>query len=315
MSSIVETPDVSVIIVSWNAKQHLLRCLESLTDTAGVFSQEIIVVDNASSDGSPEAVTRQFPQVALMRSSENIGFARANNIGIRQSTGRYICLVNSDIILMDGCIEALTEFMDERHAVGIAGPRILNPDRTLQPQCQHFPSIWNHLCQTLGFNKLFPKSAFFSEPFMKYWAHDVERKVDVLSGCFLMVRREAIDQVGLLDEDFFFCGEDIDWCKRFHEAGWNVVFYPGAEAIHVGGASSANAPIKFFLDMQEADVLYWKKHHGRATAWVYRMIVLLRHVLRVTARACQYLVCPSRRKVLGFKLRRSAACVRWALHI
>jgi len=306
--------DVSVIIISWNAKEQVRNCLNSLSNPNS-YTQQVIVVDNASLDGSADSVANEFPQVKLIRNTDNLGFSRANNIGIGQSTGRYLCLVNSDVIVLDDCIDTLVKFMDSNPSVGMAGPRILNPDRSLQVSCRHFPSVWNNLCQALGLNYLFPKSAFFSEPFMKCWAHDVERKVDVLSGCFWMVRRKALDKVGLLDEDFFIYGEDIDWCKRFHNAGWDVVFYPGAEAIHIGGASSGNAPIKFYLEMQKADLHYWRKHHGRIGRAGYLTIILIRQTLRVVFGAIRYITRPSARESTCFKLKRSLACVRWVLHI
>jgi len=301
--------DVSVIIVNWNTKDHLIKCLGSLVEEQGRYSQEVIVVDNASSDGSSDAVANQFPQVKLIRNNENLGFARANNIGIRVSTGQYVCLINSDVIVQNGCIEKLVEFMDKNSSAGLAGPRILNPDGSLQISCRHFPSLWNNLCQVLGFNKLFPKSVFFSEPFMKYWAHDQIRKVDALSGCFWMVRRKALDEVGLLDEDFFFYGEDIDWCRRFHNAGWDVKFYPGAEAIHFGGASSSNAPIRFYLEMQRADLQYWEKHHGRLGQSAYWMIILLRQLVRLPGYVLIYIFRSCAQTNAIFKLKRAFACI------
>lgn len=304
-------PDVSVIIVSWNAKAHLLNCLHSLIDTANGYSQELIVVDNASSDGSPDVVASQFPAVKLIKNAENLGFAKANNIGMQTSRGRYVCLINSDVIVLEGCIEKLMAFMDENHNVGMTGPRILNPDHSLQVQCRRFPTIWNNICQALGFNKLFPKSAIFSEPFMNYWAHDKVQKVDVITGCFWMVRRKAVDKVGLLDEDFFIYAEDIDWCKRFNKAGWDVLFYPEAEAIHIGGASSDNAPIKFYLEMQKADLQYWRKHHGKLGQASYLVLIFLRHMLRMPSGALQYIVVPSKRKSASYKLRRNLACLGW----
>ena len=301
--------DVSIIIVSWNARQHLLNCLNSVVDTADGYSQEIIVVDNGSSDGSCEFVEKEFPHVRLMKNKDNLGFARANNIGIRESTGRYLCLVNSDVVVLDGCIEGLVKCMDSNPTVGIAGPRILNPDRSLQVTCRHFPSIWNNLCQATGLNKVFPKSAFFSEPLMKYWDHDSVRSVDVMSGCFWMVRRQATDEVGLLDEDFFIYGEDIDWCKRFHKAGWDVMFYPEAEAIHFGGASSSNAPVKFYLEMQKADLQYWRKHHGKSGQLTYWMIVLVRQLVRIPIYAFRYVFRAKNRETARFKLKRAFACI------
>jgi GT2 family glycosyltransferase len=302
--------DSSIIIVSWNAKDHLINCLNSLSK----FKKngcEIIVVDNCSTDGSAKAVETQFPQVQLIRNKENLGFAKANNIGIRASNARYVCLINSDIILLDDCIEKLIDFMDSRPSVGMVGPKILNPDRSLQPQCQHFPTIWNHLCQTFGFNKLLPKSAFFSEPFMRYWTYNETKKVEVINGCFWMIRREALDKVGLLDEQFFFYGEDIDWCKRFHNAGWDVVFCSQAEAIHFGGASSNNQPIRFYLEMQKADLQYWRKHHGRLGQSIYWVIILLRHLVRLPVYILIYIFRPSARNNSILKVKRNLACIQW----
>ncbi|MFA5238857.1 MAG: glycosyltransferase family 2 protein [Phycisphaerae bacterium] len=303
--------DISVIIVSWNAKQHLINCLKSILDTVDGYSQEIIVVDNASFDGSPDAVISQFPQVTVIRNKENLGFGRANNIAIRMSKGRYICLVNSDVIVLKDCIKKLITFMDSHQDAGMVGPKILNPDGSLQPQCRYFPTIWNSLCQVLNLSGLFPKSAFFSEPFMKHWTYDETRKVDVLSGCFWLVRREALDEVGLLDEDFFIYGEDVDWCKRFHDAGWDVVFYHSAEAIHFGGASADNAPIRFYLEMHKADLQYWRKHHSQLGHAIYRTIILLRQSIRLPVYMLIYIFRPSMRSNAIFKLKRALACIGW----
>jgi len=281
-------PDVSVIVVSWNAKENLRDCLNSLMDSTVEYAQEIIAVDNGSRDGSPEMIEKEFPHVKLIKNRNNLGFARANNIGIQASKGRYVCLVNSDVIVLEDCIKNLMSFMDEHPTTGMVGPRILNPDRTLQPSCRHFPTIWNNLCQALTLNHLFPKSRFFSAPFMNYWNHDSVRSIDALSGCFWMVRRKSLNKVGLLDEDFFIYGEDIDWCTRFHQAGWDIVFYPMDKAIHIGGASSNNAPIKFYLEMQKAGLQYWIKHHGRIGEAGYTVVILLHNTLRVIARALQY---------------------------
>jgi hypothetical protein len=303
--------DISVIIVSWNAKEHLRNCLNSLNNAKGRYKQEVIVVDNASTDNSVELVEQQFTEVKIIKNNDNLGFAKANNIGIRVSTGRYVCLINSDVIVLDDCIDKLMECMDKNQLVGMAGPRILNPDHTLQFSCFHFPGIKNNLSQAIGLNKLFPKSPFFSEQTMKYWPHDCVQKVDVLNGCFWMVRRKAMDEVGLLDEDFFFYGEDIDWCKRFNDAGWEVRFYPAAEAIHFGGASSSNAPIRFYLEMQKADLQYWRKHHGRLGQSAYWMIILLRQLIRLPLYVLVCIFLPGSRNDSFFKMKRSIACIRW----
>jgi GT2 family glycosyltransferase len=307
--------DVSIIIVNWNTKDLLRDCLDSIIEQTKNVEYEIIVVDNGSADDSVVMVKKKFPFVNVIENNENLGFARANNIGIRASKGRYICLMNSDITILDDCLGKLVSFMDSSPSIGMAGPKILNADLTLQHSCRHFPSIWNNLCQSLGLNHLFPKSAFFSDWIMNYWNHNSTRSVDALSGCFWMIRREALEEVGLLDEEFFIYGEDLDWCRRMHNTNWDIVFYPVAEAIHLGGASSAAAPVKFYLEMQKADLQYWRKHHGRCGKISYAVVILLRETIRVIARGLQYIFWPYRRETSGFKLKRSIASIRLILNI
>jgi GT2 family glycosyltransferase len=307
--------DVSIVIVNWNTKDLLRDCLESIIAHTSKIEYEIIVVDNGSADNSAEMVKKDFPLVNVITNTDNLGFARANNIGIKVSKGRYICLMNSDITILDDCLGRLVTFMDSSPGVGMAGPKILNTDLTIQHSCRHFPSIWNNLCQSLGLNHLFPKSAFFSDWIMNYWNHDSTRSIDALSGCFLIIRREALEEVGLLDEEFFIYGEDLDWCRRMRNAKWDIVFYHGAEAIHLGGASSAAAPIKFYLEMQKADLRYWRKHHGRSGKISYAAVILLRETIRAIARGLQYVFWPYQRETSGFKLRRSIASIRLILHI
>jgi len=205
--------------------------------------------------------------------------------------------------------------MESHFRAGMAAPKILNPDHSLQHTCRKFPSVWNNLCQATGLNKVFSRSAFFSEPLMKYWDHDEVRKIDVITGCFWMVRRECIAEVGLLDNDFFIYGEDIDWCRRFSRAGWDVMFYPGAEAVHFGGGSSDRAPVKFYLEMQKADLKYWRKHHGRSGKFMYWTIILMRQLLRMPVYALKYVFSSKQRKSALFKLKRSVVCVLWLLRI
>jgi GT2 family glycosyltransferase len=305
--------DVSVIIVNRNTKQKLCDCLKSIFGQPNNYSLEVIVVDNASSDNSQLMIKSEFPSVHLIENEQNVGFARANNIGIKKSTGRYLALINSDVVVLKDCIEKLILRMDENADVGIAGPKILNADNSLQPSCRRFPSLWNNFCQAVGLEILFPRVSFFGGWSMKYSVPDSTKSVDALSGCFWMVRRKSLDDVGLLDERFFMYGEDLDWCKRFHESGWGVTFSPDSQAIHFGGASSACAPIKFYLEMQKADLQYWEKHHGRLKQVCYGLIIFLRHLIRIVLLAVIYLVRPQSRSRTSFKLRRSIACIQWLL--
>ncbi|HWP84932.1 MAG TPA: glycosyltransferase family 2 protein [Terriglobia bacterium] len=272
--------DISVIVVSWNSKGHLERCLESLTRTPCSRSVEIIVVDNGSADGSPEMVESRFPQARLIRNRENLGFAKANNQAIRVSRGRYISLVNSDVEVLPGCLDKLAEFLDQNPKVGNVGPRVLNPDRTLQSSCRRFPSLWNNFCSAAGLATLLRGSRLFCGEHMRYFRYDRTLPVDVLVGCFWMMRREALESVGPLDEEFFIYAEDVDWCRRCRQAGWEVVFFPGAEAIHHRAASSAADPVRFAVLQQESVLRYWAKHHGFPARVAIRAILMFHHLTR-----------------------------------
>lgn len=302
---------LSIIIVSWNARAYLNKCLISLESELAQLPSEVIVVDNASTDGSEELVRNYYPHVKLFCNSKNLGFAKANNIGIRQSKGEYVALLNSDIEVQAGCFKRMLQFMEKNPRVGMCGPKILNPDGTLQLSCFSLPTAWNMLCRALALDSLFPKSRLFGSRMMTFFPHDTTRGVEMLNGCFLVVRRQALDVVGLLDESFFFYGEDIDWAKRFCEAGWGIVFFHDAQAVHYGGASSANSPIRFYIEMHRADCRYWKKHYGHLGQVCFFAIAWLHHILRIIGAAARYIIMPEQRADSLFKIRRSLACIRW----
>ncbi|HTZ48939.1 MAG TPA: glycosyltransferase family 2 protein [Verrucomicrobiae bacterium] len=259
------TVDISVVIVSWNARRYLQECLKSLEDSPANRSMEVIVVDNASTDGSPEMVETEFPWVKLVKADQNLGFAKANNVGIRLSKGRYVSLINSDVKVLPDCLGTLADYLDQHPDIGNVGPRVLNGDLSLQGSCRRFPTLWNNACMAIGLSGA--KHRFFSGEHMQYFAHDREMDVQVLVGCFWMVRKEAFEKAGLLDEDFFMYAEDVDWCKRCWNAGWRVAFNPSAEAIHYRGGSSVNDPVRFAVEQQRAVLHYWAKHHG----WMGRL--------------------------------------------
>jgi GT2 family glycosyltransferase len=234
--------DISVIIVGWNAKHYLELCLESLAAAPPRRSMEIIVVDNASADGSAEMIEARFPHVKLIKSNENLGFAKGNNVAIRQCQGRYIALVNPDVIVFSGCLDALADFLDQNPKVGNVGPRVFNPDMTQQSTCRRFPTLWNNFCSATGMASALKKSKFFAGEHMWFFPHDRTLPVDVLVGCFSMIRREAFDTVGLLDENLFMYGDDVDWCRRCWKAGWQVVFFPGAKRFMTVAKSRLRIP-------------------------------------------------------------------------
>jgi GT2 family glycosyltransferase len=303
---------ISVIIVSWNAKAYLLECLESIRRQSMSGELEVIVVDNASSDGSPQAVRHNFPAVKLICNGGNDGFARGNNIGIGASTGDYLFLINSDVVVSEGCFEKLTRHMDAHPEIGILGPKIVGSHGEVQRSTMGYPSLWNALCRALALDSLFPRSRLFGAYMMTFSNHDVTRSAEVINGCFWVVRRSAMEQVGLLDERFFMYGEDVDWCKRFNDSNWKVVFFSEAEVLHYGGASSANAPVKFEIEMLRANYQYWVKHHARAAAGMFLLISLFHHAARVVSELAAYPLRQSR-SVSIYKIKRGLASIRWII--
>lgn len=312
----IEHPiDVSIVIVSWNAKAFLKQCLESVYSTIREATFEVWVIDNDSSDGSPEMVKNEFPQVKLICSGHNLGFAKANNIAIKRSRGQYLCLINPDIEVQQDCISRMILYMDEHPDIGMLGPKVLNPDQTLQHNCRHFPTLWNCFCRALALDRIFPQSEQFGGAGMSFFQGDRIRDVNVLTGVFWCVRRKALVEVGLLDERFFMYSEDFDWCKRFHMAGWKVVFYPDAKVVHYGGGSSSNAPVRFYIEMQRSYLQYWQKHHSRFSQICFVSLIFLHQVLRVIGHIILYMIGPSRKNDSGHKVQRSVKCLYWLFRL
>jgi GT2 family glycosyltransferase len=308
-----EAATMSIIIVNWNTRDLLLQCLRSIMSQVAQYSGEIIVVDNASEDDSVDAVRREFPNVVLIVNQQNLGFARANNLALRECAGRYVFLINSDVVLRDGCISSLYEYMKLHLEIGILAPKILNTDLSLQESCKEFPTIWNSICRAFALDTAFPGCRLFSSHLMRYWLHNDIRAVDILSGCFWMVRRDALEAVGPLDERFFMYAEDKDWCKRYWHAGWSVVYYPEAEAIHLAAASSARDPLRFYVEMNRANLLYWRKHYGHVERVAMCAILLLHNVLRIIGASATWLLRPRSRQAVLIKVQRSIAVARLLL--
>jgi len=304
---------LSIIIVSWNSKGFLVKCIDSILTKKTKINYEIIVVDNASTDGSTEVLRLKYPEVVIIRNPDNFGFAKANNIGIAKASGKYICFINSDVEVLDNCIDIMYVFMEENTDIGIAGPKIIGKDKFVQRSCMGFPTLWNLFSRSMALDLLFPKTKIFGSQMMTYWPHDSIREVDVINGCFWMVRREAMLQVGPLDETFFIYAEDIDWCRRFHESGWRVIFYPLAEAIHYGGGSSINAPMRFYIEMQKANFLYWKKYHNFISQQLYLLLRIFHEGIRLIGHAASVIIRKKGRTISVEKIKRSWVGISWAL--
>lgn len=302
---------ISIVIVNWNTKELVCQCLESiLGQTTTDEALQVIVVDNGSNDGSQEAIRLRYNTVELIENDRNLGFAKANNIGIGASTGKYVCLVNSDVIVPEGAIGEMYKFMEENRGVGLLGPRIVGPDGSLQVSCKNSPSLWGGFCAALGLRRVFPESSLFPPEDMEDFPHDSIREVAAIAGCFWMARREAIDQVGRLSEDFFFYGEDLDWCRRFWRSGWRVIFYGAQHIVHFRKASSSKAPDRFYIEWHRSRLLYWKRHGNRLQQSVVHLILILHHVVRLAAGVAKYVFGDDRGDAI-LSLRRSALCLSW----
>ena len=214
---------VSVVVVSYNVRDHLVRCLEAVVDRG----HEVVVVDNASTDGTPELVRERFPSVRLVELPENRGFGAGNNAGMEVAGGDWFLLLNADAWPVDDAVERLAAFGDEHPEAAVVGPRLRNPDGSLQRSVRGFPTLWRLATEYLFLRKLAPRTRALNAFYGARFDHESVREADWLYGACLLVRRAATQEVGLFDEDFFLFSEETDWCYRFREAGWKVLFYPG----------------------------------------------------------------------------------------
>ena len=303
--------EISVIIVAWNCRQVLSDCLRSILAQVKPDTSEVIVVDNASSDGTAEMVRQHFPSVKVIESQGNLGFARGNNLGLEAATGEYVFLINPDVVVKEGTFARMMEYMKENPGVGMLGPKIVGRDGLVQRSCMRTPTLWNQLCRALALDSLTKKSRVFGGYLMNDFRHDTLREVDIINGCFWLVRRTALEQVGSMDPQFWMYADDLDWCRRYTEAGWKVVFFPEVEAIHLGGVSSDNAPVFCFVQMQQADLQYWRKYHGLISYACFFLILYLSHAVRSTGSALLYMVRASSRSRMSLKFKKHFACMHW----
>jgi N-acetylglucosaminyl-diphospho-decaprenol L-rhamnosyltransferase len=271
----VTRPDVSVVVVTYNGMPYVERCLES------VAGHETIVVDHGSSDGTLELVRERFPQAALIE-QENRGLAAGWNTGIRAGSGKYILLLNSDAWALDDAIDRLAAFADDHPDAAVVGPRLLNPEGTLQRSIRGFPTPWRLATEYFGLRKLAPRSRALNAFYGGGSDHASVQEVEFIKGTCLLVRREAVDEVGPADESFFLFSEEVDWCYRFALAGWKTLFFPGAEVVHVGGATWRREFDRGFKEQLRGHLRFFAKHKGPKEAERVRRLLLT--ALRVRAR-------------------------------
>ena len=263
--------DLSILIVNWNTKALLIQCLKSVHLKMGNGEREVFVVDNGSVDGSVESVREKFPEVIVIQNPMNLGFAKANNQALSLSKGRYILLLNPDTQEREGAIETLRAFMDNHPEAGVAGPQLLNSNGSKQNSIANFPSLATELLNKSllrwFFPKIFPgKERNLSEPI----------EVDSVIGACMMVRREAMEQVGLLDEDYFLFLEETDWCYRIKRAGWKIYHHPQAEIYHFQGKSAEKDKKRAKVEYYRSRYQYFKKHQGNAQWLILRIGLIIK---------------------------------------
>ena len=302
---------VSIVIAFRNDKENLLACLHSLLDQGTPHEIEMILVDDVSTDSGAEAAGHMFPGARVLSNEKNLGYPRSANRGLRECNGDYAVLVNSDVLVRAGCLKTLVEFMETHPSAGVGGPRILNEDGTLQVSCRRFPTLGRLLAEALALHFLWPGLG----PDYPPSSLTASRDVDWITGCLWIVRRAALEQVGLFDEDFFFYGDDVDWCKRSQEAGWTACYVPAAEAVHKGGAAStAKDPVRFRRQLFKTGQQYARKHYGAwglAACKATQAILLVR---RITAWLGLYPFLPSRRIEFRASLHRDYHVLRWLIY-
>ncbi|MHB0998364.1 MAG: glycosyltransferase family 2 protein [Armatimonadota bacterium] len=263
--------ELSIIIVSWNTRDLLQRCLQSIYSTVPPTDFEVIVVDNASSDGSPDMVAESFPEVKLVNSKQNLGFSAGNNIGIRMASGRYLLLLNPDAELQPDAARVMIEFADAHPKTAFVGPMLLNSDGTLQKNGRKFPGL---LREVLGLTRLYKLIWSYYDRKMGWGREDFDltAQVDEVSGACILARKSAVDEVGLLDERFFMYYEETDWCCRMRKAGWEIYYLPEAKVMHHWAAGAKQIGLEGSRIFHRSQFMYFRKHHGLAQALVLRSI-------------------------------------------
>lgn len=266
--------DLSIIIVNYNTCQVTLNSLKSVYASELSYSYEVILIDNHSSDNSVTTIKNAYPDIELLENQANLGFSKANNQGIKLARGRYVLLLNSDTLLDPDTLQTMIQFMDEHPKAGASGCKLVLADGSLDKACKRgFPTPSAAFYYITRLSKLFPHNPKFNQYQLGHLPDNEHHQVDSLVGAFMLVRRTTIDQVGMLDEDYFMYGEDVDWCYRMKEAGWEIHYYPETKIIHLKGASSRRKPMKIIYEFYRAMYLFHHKHYRKRYSWIVNAVI------------------------------------------
>jgi len=308
-------PDVSICIVSYRAGPQLAECLASLVQVVEGVRFEIVVVDNASGDGTPERVREAWPDIVLIENDRNLGFPRAVNQAVAKASGRYVLLLNPDTVVSHGAVESLAAFLDGHGSAGAVGPAIFNEDGTLQTECRRrMPTLATELFDLTGLARLFPASPLFGRWRMPWWRPEVPSEIELASGACMMIRRSAMQDVGPLSEDAFMFLEDLDYCFRLREGGWKIYFCPDAAITHKGGQSSVGLLPLVRAMSYDARYKFFRMHAGARSAGCLRAMVVAAMAARLAAYApLALLTRGERRQRLRLALAEFRHTLRWGL--
>lgn len=270
------SPELSIVIVNYNVKYFLEQCIQSILDSKTKRSYEIIVVDNQSSDGSVERIRHLFPEIKLIENEENVGFSKANNIGFKQASGEYILILNPDTVLQENTIEKSLEFYEKTDHIGALGVRMIDGSgQFLRESKRGFPSPWTSFCKISGIYRFFPNSRFFNSYYQGHINEMQTAPVDILTGAFMLVRKDILDQAGGFDEDYFMYGEDIDLSYTIAELGYQNYYYPETTIIHYKGESTKKGSLNYVKVFYQAMIIFAKKHLGKqSSAWFVAFLQL-----------------------------------------
>jgi N-acetylglucosaminyl-diphospho-decaprenol L-rhamnosyltransferase len=297
--------DLSIVVVSWNVRDLLRRCLRSVLQAPGFHlpagpgidtppppgrQLEIVVVDNGSSDGSPDMIYSEFPGVRLIANQDNRGFTAANNQGLALSQGQWLLLLNPDAEVVGAALSTMVEYMEGHPQVGALGPQLRYPDGSLQSSRRRFPTFATALVESTVVQEWWPDNALLRRYYMADTPDDAIQPVDWVVGACLLVRREVYQQVGGLDEGFFMYSEEMDWCRRIRSAGWDVVYLPPVTVIHHEGKSSEQVVPSRHIYFQSSKVRYFRKHHGRLQAEALRWFLLATYAYQLLREGAKWLV-------------------------
>lgn len=281
--------DVSIVIVSWNVRDMLRECLASIVASSADLHVETIVVDSASSDGSPNMVRAEFPEVTLIAQSENVGFTSGNNIGFEHATGRYLLLLNPDTVLLNDALAQMADYLDAHPEIGIVGPHTLNTDGSHQSTRRRFPTIALAFFESTWLQPYAPQK-MLDRFYVRDLPDDETGAVDWVQGSALMARREIYEQIGGLDDGFVMFSEEVDWCKRARDAGWQAVYIGSAKIIHHGGKSTDQAGANKHIYFQQSKLRYIRKHHGAGIALVLRLFLLSNYAWQIALEGAKAMV-------------------------